>query len=249
MNRIPQPRLLGVILTLVMAGCVTNKYALPKLVNGPVPDPASDLAALQKLFAQHQGSLYGPGEHQVTWKDTQLFRLYEFSHHTVVVFPYHWTAQNCNLILFAGHITPNCPNPYDALFYEEFPGPDFHVQSTGIVWDWSDPKALNSVTFEGFHLGTATQSVLDNQRRYIEQTITDTQQKNLALDLMAQFAAKGVSEGSHEQTHFRFYYDKQRLGYMNFEIGKNVTLAEYAITHPKTPIIRQGTFELNVNNK
>ena len=104
-----QPARAGIcvaVLCLAVGGCVGNFFMRQpwELQRVKDTDPAADFMRLRGVFARWGGNLTAADDDIVRWKDTQTFRLYEFKHHSVAVFPHNWNANCLDMYLINGHV-------------------------------------------------------------------------------------------------------------------------------------------------
>lgn len=219
-----------------------GRFAPPRLVQGSKPDPVEDYTRLRELFRKNGGDLVTAEDQTVTWKDTSMFRMFEFKHHTVVIFPYNWTPERYNVIIVAGHINPEV-NPFDALNYKTEYQPTTRRWIEGVNWDLDE--AVRRVSFLGFQLSQPQGEVIDSQTRYILRTNPDQND----IDCLTGFGE--LSLGKRDDVHFEILYEGGKVAHMSFNPAKPrraVTLGEYALASPVTPVEAQGQFPIPARN-
>lgn len=156
--------LLFCVASLLVAGCRHwpgyPDRSLPPLEQlGERTDPETEFYRLQRLLAETGHSLYASGDTNVRWIDAQYFRVYEFAHHTVLIFPYDWTSDYLELVFVAGTLRDHeglpwslYPDPSPSDVPRTFSGvvmsdpqPDVdHVGWQG-AWLWQDVMATRSI--------------------------------------------------------------------------------------------------------
>jgi hypothetical protein len=236
------------LVTFAGLSCV-GRYSPPQLVPVVKPDPQQDFARLQKQFAAMGGKLVCSDDDVATWKDTNMFRIFELKHDTVVIFPYNWGTAVYNIIIFAGRIRPDL-NPYDAILFDSVQGPNARVWNTGIDWSVSDPAILQ-IHFQDLHFGDSEKNVIALQTAYIrDPAYTDygpAPYAGLRDNAIAMLTVcKGWMDAQRSNLNVRMATIDGKLAYFSIAPIGIATLDGFAIEHPNTPVVAQGTFTLSV---
>jgi hypothetical protein len=232
-------------LVLLLLSCDNSSvdYAPPQLIKGEKPTPTEDLSHLKKLFKRFDGNLLSEDDVMVRWKDTKMFRMFEFKHHTIVVFPYNWDLKGFNLIIFAGRVL-NYNNLFESIRYKYKPnykaGTDYFNNS--IVFNLKD-SSIRKIGFEGFYFGDSRKVILKKQMPRIERRWNnDKPQKELRVSSLT--AANDHVWGRADKSKFDIHFQNDRVVYMNFWIEGFPQLGGYSIEDPFLPVIDQGEFKI-----
>lgn len=82
-----------------------GRYGRPELVPVTEPrEPVADFVQLNELARGLDLRLFDEHEDAVHWRDMQLFRVYEFSHYSVLIFPMNWNAGRFEITIVAGKL-------------------------------------------------------------------------------------------------------------------------------------------------
>ena len=220
-----------------------GKYAPPKLVKMPKPNPLDDFIKLRELFKTLGGNLVTQDDVIVRWKDTDIFRMFEFKHHTVVVFPYNWTSKKFDLILFAGHIK-NYGNIFDSIYYKYKPNHETKIYFYNETMNLNPVEVhINEVGIGGFYFGEDRNNIIIKQSRLIEANWSrEEQQKKLQLECLT--SQSNHAWGSNNDIDFRLLFESGKISYINFYPRGVPQLNGYSIKEPKMPVLAEGEFAI-----
>lgn len=236
-------------------------------------EPVDDFVRLRKLFKDHGGDLVSRDDKVVKWKDTRMFRMFEFKHHTVVIFPYNWLDgsrkdERFDLHMFAGHVK-DYTNLYTAFGYSFDPpdprtGKGARYYNTKMDLDVGAP-AVQDVGFEGFSLGELKSNLIEKQVGYLRERGMRVQVKagpgkqEYEDGYVASLDAAGNVVGSLTwwddnrmcgwcgdtgTLHFEFWFEDGKLSYAHFFTEKCPLLWDYGILKPVLPVLEEGEFEI-----
>lgn len=205
------------------------------------PDPGVDFKRLHEHFRKRGGSLVSRDDALVKWKDTALFRMFEFKHHTVVIYPYTWSPSGFDVIMFAGHVR-DYDNVFDAIFYEYDAAPVIAYRNVGMDLDVRSPS-LRDVGFEGFYLGQPHKDVADRQVRYIR-TLTTLTPEGVEYGIHVMTSDRGTAHGRRLGADFNMRFELDRLAYMDWNTSGGRRLGSRSILFPVTPVLAKGEFPI-----
>jgi len=236
--------------------------------------PVEDFVRLRKLFKAHGGDLISRDDKVVKWKDSRIFRMFEFKHHTVIIFPYNWidgkrSEERFALHMFAGH-AKDYSNLYTAFGYDLDPydpesGKGDRYRNTRMNIDVTAP-ALQEVGFEGFRLGEPKSDAIDEQLRHLREEcgmqvrvkrskisedyryVVDLDESGKECGSVASWDDQTMNgwrwKLGSEALNFDFWHEDGRLSYMHFFTVKCPLLGDYSIYNPVLPVLEQGEFEI-----
>jgi len=218
-----------------------RSYAPPPLVHheGGKPDPQEDFVALCKFAEAHGGRLVTADDEVVKWRDTYLFRMFELKHHTVVIFPYDWTEDRFDLIVFAGHVK-DYKNAFASVFYKLHDEERYYYNDTMAI-DLS-PPAVGDVSFEGFHLGESGQDLALREWEYKRRTSSDESHINACV--RGALVRPGRIDANRGELYFGIHFEDGRVSYMNWYHKATPQLGGYKIDEPVTPVRAEGEFDV-----
>jgi hypothetical protein len=221
-----------------------NSYSPVSLVKGEKPDPIKDLNKLKKMFNSFDGNLISNNDKVVRWKDTKMFRMFEFERHTVVIFPYNWGFSGFDLIIFSGRVK-DYNNLFKSIRYKYKPSTQLKTDyfNDTMVFDISNPY-ISEIGFEGFYFGDSLETVKKKQIPRIERRWSkNSDQKKLRMSFLT--AAKDHVWGTADRSKFRLFFKNGQVVYMHFWIEGFPQLGGYSIDKPVLPVIEQGKFDIS----
>jgi len=189
-----------------------GKYRLPEEVPFTPRSAEEDLKSLATLAEKYNGKLWTDEDKTVKWYDTRLYRLYEFRHHTVVVFPHNWDEMKFDIDLIAGHIRDkrDLSGTLDYR-YSDRKGYQLH----GVLLD-TEPKALLQVGMFGMCLGQRRGDVVRHHVDYLrKESGWEGDQLQLRIRNMSG-KSREVSDGERDGIQFVLHYENGRVTYISF---------------------------------
>jgi hypothetical protein len=229
-----------IILSFADDGYRPGRFIPKQKFKGEKPDPYKDFLNLNKLFHENNGMLYSSDEKKVKWIDTEMFRMFEFKNHTVVIFPYDWKKKNFDLLLFQGHVK-NYENLYESIKLKHRTNDKDKVfyQNENMYFN---NFGIGKIGFDNLTFGETKSDVRKKIVPIINKKWNDREQREIRLELLT--FAKTHMNGSTMKFQFFLYFEKDRLSYMNFRTENVTKLGSYSIGHPKLTIVGRGEFDL-----
>lgn len=205
--------------------------------------PAEDLRRLQALFVARGGQLTTRDDTRVVWRDTAAFRVYEFTHHTVVLGTYDWQDDAFEVIIIAGHL-PTSGDLFEAVLYD-YDAANVRYENAHIKFSLDQP-AIEDVSFLGFHLGQPRADVIEAHTKNIREAWpNDPEEREICMGNLGEASEdRNFSHGEIGKIHFSFCYEEQRLAYMVFRTENIGPLGALSIGHPTMPALTQGVLDL-----
>ena len=252
--------LLFLLLCQIFTSCSQNssftylKYGPPAFIEEKLSDPQDDYRNLKELFQEHHGNMTLPGDRIVKWKDTKYFRLFEFKHHSIVIFPHNWNRERYNLYIFAGHVK-NYDNLLKGIFFTCKTNDQgvYYVNETMML----DPDIIKygKISFDGFFLGEQKGETYINAKRLLKMyynTAESLPEKDRAeqFDYFAnkcwpEFLKDNTLSGFSDYNHFLLKFINDKNVWMQFRSEGCANLGSLSIfNRKKLKILDQGSFKI-----
>jgi len=229
---------------IVLTSCRSDEDAgKTRPSRGTKRSPEEDLRRLQALFKAYGGQLTTGDDTQVVWKDTIAFRVFEFAHHTVVVWPYDWQDDAFEVKVIAGHL-PTSGDLFEAVRYDYDSAQERYV-NPHIKFSLDQPE-IGEVSFLGFFLGQPREDVIDIHARNIRKAWPNhPEQREIRMaTLTGPTDEYNASSGDIGEVMLTFHYEKGKLAHMTFRSRGTGPLGALSISHQTMPALTQGTLEL-----
>ena len=247
--------LIGVIafIGLFMLSCM-GRYTAPKLVKGGKPTPKEDYLKLKTFFENKGGRLEAADDTIVKWKDTKIYRIYEFKHHTVAIFPFNWNEKQFDMYIFAGHL-----KKYDDLLndislkfrYSDLYKTGYHINDS-ITLD----KNLfpYKVGIKYFFLGSSINNVLEQSQRLYKigscrfiSGFTRLMPIDFHKEKGKTYKIPVAAQISFNNYQANLEFIDNKLVWMEFITPRMPMIAHYGLANnEKLGVVAQGEFKLPV---
>jgi hypothetical protein len=221
---------------------IFNKYSLPKLYDGPKPDPKDNFFHLNDVFAKYNGRLYSSKGEIVKWRDTKMFRLYELARYSVVVFPYDWNQGEFEVILFSGHVR-DYENLYDSIRVKYKPNSEktiYYVNDSILFGQASNVP--DGIGLDGFVVGENKLSTEKKAISLVNAAWQDKNQRKIRTDLIT--LGKNHMSGETKALKYFLFFEHDHLVYMNFWTEGVTKISSYSIDDPNLKILDEGEFKI-----
>ncbi|MDD3118952.1 MAG: hypothetical protein PHQ27_07230, partial [Victivallales bacterium] len=238
--------ILGMALVM-LSGCEMpfGRYRPTPLKKMKKPDPVESYQQLEALFRKYGGHLAGPEDKTVKWKDTQLYRIYEFKHHTVAIFPFNWNEQCFDMFLIAGHL-----KKYDNLL-EDIGFTYGYDEELSCVYFSNETFNLNQFP-SSWHIGFGKaflmmgEPLIDKIKRSsrIEGIKRKIIKKNPDKAVAMSYECINVYSNPEIDISIRAFDGK--AFWMQFSVRSVPRLFDYSICHYSLKVIAAGEFKIPV---
>ncbi len=251
---------LACLAMLACSGCYRPGRYTPPDTPGPVElrPPVEDLARLSELFRLRDGALYDPTvESGVVWRDYTFFRVYQFSQHSVAVYPADWNEDRYNIHMYAGQLDHN-----ERLL--NF----IHRKGGGKYGTYFEPELkLDGTTLGGNGIGMDGAFLGQTRDEYIDSVVNASNEgfgyygglKGLREHYESFFSGNNntraftrIYQVGQQPLPYRTIYheialNRERVVFIQYICPSDVgpMLGQFAINKPLTPIVRSGVIDLS----
>jgi hypothetical protein len=245
--------MIAVVSVLFTAGCRQlgldqhpfGRYGRPELVPVTEPrEPVADFIQLNELARSLDLRLFDEHEDAVHWRDMQLFRVYEFSHYSVLIFPMNWNAGRFEITIVAGKLrdrTVSIRSLSPAMDRDDARVGSFYSFPPGFIASEARP---NRVGLDGVNLYDSREKCETVFMPYfLQKGAAKREYYEKMWSLSNSMVAYSVSPG---KCRYIFHSHDDGLQYMNLfcDYTRDPLLAHYGFEGASCNLVAEGTFSL-----
>jgi hypothetical protein len=223
-----------------------GRYAPPKLEKGRKRSPEEDFVKLTALFKKYNGKLFSKNDSVVKWKDTKIYRIYEFKHHSIAVFPYNWNEKCFDMYIFSGHLKKYDNMLKDIYFtcYPEGKKGVYYINET-MNFDNVFPR----VGLKNFKLGMPKNIAREREAK----KLFATYKRQGYSDLKAKRAAErppvlnNSLESSTDDLYYMIEFVDNKIVWMHFNAPGTPMISHMGLgVKEKLGVLEEGEFKLPI---